>query len=212
MPVPGKKFRIAILVSGRGSNMQRIIEACQSGEVPGEVVLVVSDNPQAKALDYCRKAGIPAKFIHPGEFKTKLEGEAEAEYVETLRNAAPDLVVLAGFMRVVKPRLIRAFENRIVNIHPSLLPKYPGLHTHERALEAGDKEAGCTVHFVNEIVDGGKLIIQAKVPVREGDTPETLARRVLEKEHKILPAAIRMIAEGALDYGSCPDVPIQWKD
>jgi phosphoribosylglycinamide formyltransferase-1 len=191
--------------------MQRIVEACKSGEVPGEVVLVVSDNPEAKALDYCRKAGIPAKFIHPGEFKTKLEGEAENDYIRALREAKPDLIVLAGFMRVVKPGLIQAFHNRIINIHPSLLPKYPGLHTHERAIEAGDPEAGCTVHFVNEVVDGGKLILQARVKVQPGDTPDKLARRVLDKEHQILPAAIRMIAQGALDYDSCPDCPIQWQ-
>lgn len=205
-------IRIAVLVSGRGSNMQRIIEACKSGEIPGgQVVLVVSDRAEAKALDYCKKAGIPAKYIHPGEFKTKLEGAAEDEYIRALTDAKPDLVVLAGFMRVVKPGLIRAFHNRIINIHPSLLPKYPGLHTHERALEAGDAEAGCTVHFVNEVVDGGKRILQAKVKILPGDTPETLAKRVLEKEHQVLPAAIRMIAQGALDYDSCPEMPIQWQ-
>lgn len=212
MPGKGKTFRIAVLVSGRGSNMRRIVEACRSGEIPGgEVVLVVSDQPGAKALEYCKDSGVPAKYVSPGEFKTKLEGEAEQDYIRTVRGAKPDLVVLAGFMRVVKPAFIRAFAGKIINIHPSLLPKYPGLHTHERAIESGDSEAGCTVHFVNEVVDGGKLIMQARVPILDGDTPDKLAARTLSMEHQVLPAVIRMFALGALDYDSCPDVPVQWK-
>jgi phosphoribosylglycinamide formyltransferase-1 len=204
------KIRLAVLVSGRGSNLQAIHRAIGDKVFDGEIVLVLSDRPDAAALDFCAKHGIPSKYIHPGDFKTKLEGAAEQAYIAALRSAAPDLIVLAGFMRVVKPPLIRAFENRIINIHPSLLPKYPGLHTHARALEAGDRETGCTVHFVNEVIDGGKRIMQARVPIRGGDTEASLSARVLKEEHQVLPAVIKMFAEGRIDYGKWPNEPMVW--
>lgn len=205
------KFRVVILVSGRGSNMEAVIRAGKNGALGNaEVTLVLSDNPEAKALQIAKELGIRSLYLAPGNFKTKLEGEAEAEYIRVIQNERPDLVVLAGFMRIIKPAFIRAFHNKIINIHPSLLPKYPGLHTHQRALEAGDKEAGCTVHFVNEVTDGGKRILQARVPVLPGDTEEKLAARVLEKEHVILPEVIKMLAEKKIDPAKLPDEPMQW--
>lgn len=203
-----KKLRIAILISGRGSNMQAIVKACRSGKIDGKVVLVVSDQPDAAGLEFCRENRVPAKYIHPGKFKTKLEGSAEQEYIRAVCSARPDLIVLAGFMRVVKPAFIQAFPNRIINIHPSLLPKYPGLHTHRRAIEAGDSESGCTVHFVNEEVDVGKRIMQARVPINPGDTEDDLAKRVLRVEHEIFPTVCQLFAEGKVDYDSFPNEPI----
>lgn len=203
------KFRIVILVSGRGSNMEAIIKCVRNKQHGNtEVSLVISDNPEAKALEISKKNGIKAVYINPGVFKTKLEGEAEQVYIETIQKVKPDLIVLAGFMRIIKQNFIRSFQNKIINIHPSLLPKYPGLHTHRRAIEAGDKEAGCTVHFVNELTDGGKRIMQARVPIFPGDTEEDLACRVLEKEHTILPRVISIFAEGKIEYQSFPDDPI----
>ncbi len=203
------KFKIAVLVSGRGSNLDAIIKAVRDKKLPlVQIALVLSDNPAAKAIETARKNGIKALYISPGKFKTKLEGEAESSYIEALRKSKADLIVLAGFMRIIKPPLIQSFPNRIINIHPSLLPKYPGLHTHQRALEAHDLEAGCTVHFVNEITDGGKRIMQAKVPILETDNEETLARKVLEKEHIILSKVIQIFSEGKINYASFPDEPI----
>jgi phosphoribosylglycinamide formyltransferase 1 len=205
------KFRIVILVSGRGSNMEAVIRSTKSGVLKdkAEVVLVLSDNPEAKALEIATGLGVQALYQDPGNFRTKLEGEAEQEYIRVIKEAKPSLVVLAGFMRIIKPSFIRAFHNKIINIHPSLLPKYPGLHTHERALAAGDGEAGCTVHFVNEVTDGGKRILQAKVKIETGDTGDTLAARVLEKEHVILPKVIGWFAEGKIEYDRLPDEPAQ---
>lgn len=203
-----KKFRLAVLVSGRGSNLRAIQENIKSGKLDAEIVLVLSDNPEAKALDYAKEQGIESLYIDPAPYKTKLEGIAEDRYIEALQRVKPDLIVLAGFMRVIKSKFINTFRGRIINIHPSLLPKYPGLNTHQRAIEAGEKESGCTVHFVNEEVDGGKRIIQAVVPIKMGDTPNTLAARVLKKEHEIFSEAIRMIAEGRVSEESCPDKPI----
>lgn len=208
-----EKLKVAILVSGRGSNMEAVIRAAKSGKLGNaEVVLVLSDNPEAKALSIAKDLGVKALYVAPGNFKTKLEGDAEQEYIRVIQNEKADLVVLAGFMRMIKPAFIRAFENRIINIHPSLLPKYPGLHTHRRALEAGDQKAGCTVHFVNEVMDGGKRILQAIVTVQPGDTEEKLAARVLEKEHRILPEVIRRLAEKKIDPASLPDEPEQWEN
>lgn len=203
-----KKFRLVVLVSGRGSNLEAIILAIKSGTLKNvEIALVISDNPDAKALEMSRKYGIKAEYLSPGSFKTKLEGDAEANYIKRINQSKPDLIVLAGFMRIIKPGFIKSFPNKIINIHPSLLPKYPGLHTHQRALEAGDKMAGCTIHFVNEITDGGKRILQARVPILPGDTEDTLAKRVLEKEHIALPYVIGLFARNKLDYETLPDEP-----
>ncbi len=193
-------FRLAVLVSGRGSNLEAIIRAIETGYLEGvKIAVVLSDRKDAGALAICAKHKVKALYVNPGEFKTKLEGSAEERYIKILRNEKPDLIVLAGFMRIIKNKFIKNFEGRIINIHPSLLPKHPGLHTHRRALECHDTETGCTVHFVNEITDGGKIIIQAKVPIMPGDTEETLASRVLEKEHLILPEAIKLIYEKKFD-------------
>ncbi len=206
-------MKIGVLVSGRGSNLEAIIKAIKEGELKNvEIAIVISDNKEAKALEICKKNGVNAIYLNPGEYKTKLEGKPEEEYINKLKEYGVELVVLAGFMRVVKSRFINAFRNRIINIHPSLLPKYPGLHTHERVLQAKEKESGCTVHFVNEQVDGGKRIMQAKVKVLENDTPETLAARILEKEHKILPKVIQMFANNEIDYDCFPDNPIIFEE
>ncbi len=207
-----RKRRLVILISGRGSNMKTILEAVKRGRIPNtRVVGVISDNPDAEGLKIARSYGVRAMYLSAAPYKTKLEGPAEEVYIRTIKRMRPDLIVLAGFMRVVKPRFIQSFPNKIINIHPSLLPAYPGLHTHERVLASGEKESGCTVHFVNETVDGGKRIIQARVPVLPGDTPQTLAARVLEKEHKILPYAIRLLLEKKITYDSLNE-PLQWRD
>lgn len=203
-----RDFPVAVLVSGRGSNMEALLKAEQAGELGRATVrLVVSDNPEAKALEIARSYGVRAEYIDGAPFKTKLEGAAEERYIQAIRESGARLVVMAGFMRMLKPAFISAFSGRIVNIHPSLLPAYPGLHTHERAIEAGEQFAGCTVHFVNEVMDGGKRIIQARVPVKPGDTPEILAVRVLEQEHQIFKRVIRWISEGRLTEETCPEEP-----
>lgn len=207
-----RKYRLVILISGRGSNMNAIIHAVKNGKIPHtKIVGVISDNPYAEGLALARKAGIRAIYLSAAPYKTKLEGEAEKIYIQTIKRWKPDIIILAGFMRVIKPTFIKSFPHRIINIHPSLLPAYPGLHTHERVLAAGEKESGCTVHFVDETVDGGKRIIQARVPVLPTDTPQTLAARVLEKEHKILLFAIRLLLEKKISYDTLTE-PLQWRD
>ncbi|MCX8028497.1 MAG: phosphoribosylglycinamide formyltransferase [Brevinematales bacterium] len=194
------KLRIGILISGRGSNMEAIIKSCREGRINGKVVIVISDNPSARGLEVARSYGIKSLYIYPGKYKTKFETDREWEYVRVLRKYCVDIVVMAGFMRIVKEPLLSSFKNRVINIHPSLLPKYPGLETHTRVLEAGEKIHGCTVHFANDIVDGGKIIMQAKVKVFPDDTPDTLAKRVLEKEHQILVKTLSLIANGEISF------------
>lgn len=194
------KLRIGILISGRGSNMEAVIKGCKDYRINGKVVIVISDQPNAKGLEVAKNYGIKAIYIYPGKYKTKLEEEREWEYVKVLKKHCVDLVVMAGFMRVIKTPLLSSFKNKIINIHPSLLPKYPGLETHKRVLENKEEIHGCTVHFANEVVDGGKIIMQAKVKVLPDDTPESLAKRVLEREHKILVKTISLIAEGKISY------------
>ncbi|MEN2998284.1 MAG: phosphoribosylglycinamide formyltransferase [Brevinematia bacterium] len=194
------KLRIGILISGRGSNMEAIIRGCKEGKINGEVVIVISDNPDARGLDIARNYGVKAIYLYPGKYRTRLEEEREWEYVKALKKHCVDIVVMAGFMRIIKNPLLSSFKNKIINIHPSLLPKYPGLETHRRVLENGEKEHGCTVHFANEIIDGGKIIMQAKIRVLPNDTPDSLARRVLEKEHKILVKTLSLIADGKISY------------
>lgn len=194
------KIRIGILISGRGSNMEAVIKGCKEGKIRGKVVIVISDRPDAKGIEVARSYGVKAIYVYPGKYKTKFEEEREWEYVRILKRHCVDIVVMAGFLRIIKTPLLSSFKNRIINIHPSLLPKYPGLETHARVLEAGEKIHGCTVHFANEIVDGGKIIMQAKVKVLPNDTPDTLSRRVLEKEHKILVKTLSLIADGKISY------------
>lgn len=207
-----RKHRLVILISGRGSNMKAIIEAVRNGDIPhAKVVGVISDNPKAEGLTIAKRYGIRTQYISAAPYKTKLEGEAEKRYIKTIKRWKPDLIILAGFMRILKPLFIQSFPHKIINIHPSLLPAYPGLHTHERVLQAKEKESGCTVHFVDETIDGGKRIIQAKVPILPDDTPQTLAARILQQEHKILPYAIRLLLEKKVSYESL-EKPIQWSN
>ncbi|MFP5381124.1 MAG: phosphoribosylglycinamide formyltransferase [Gammaproteobacteria bacterium] len=184
--------RVVVLLSGRGSNFRAIAEAA----LPIEIAAVISNRPQAAGLEYARERGIPAIALDHTQYADRATYDAQlADEVERHR---PDLVVLAGYMRILSPAFIACFEGRLLNIHPSLLPMFPGLHTHERALEEGVKVHGCTVHFVTDKLDHGPIVIQAAVPVRADDTPETLAARVLAQEHRIYPQAVRWFAEGRL--------------
>ena len=191
-------MRIGVLGSGTGSNCEAILQACDRGQIPGRVAVVVSDIADAFILERARKRSIPAHFVGPSKFKTKLEPELETQMVKILQEAGVELVVLAGYMRVVKTPLLAAFAWKMLNVHPSLLPAFPGLHAWEQALNYGVRVAGCTVHFVNEGVDAGPIILQQAVPVLADDTPATLHQRIQVTEHKLLPAAIRLFALGKL--------------
>lgn len=191
-------FRIGVLGSGKGSNMVAIAEACAAGRIPVEVALVLSDVPEAGILQHARARGIPAEYIPPGPFRTKLAPEAEAAYVARLQAARVDLVVLAGFMRVLKEPFLRAYPERIINIHPSLLPAFPGLEAWKQALDYGVKVTGCTVHFVDAGIDSGPIIAQETVPVLPDDTPESLHARIQKVEHELYPRVVGAIAEGRI--------------
>jgi len=201
------KLRIGVLGSGTGSNCEAILQACDRGLIPGCVAVVVSDIAGAFILERARKRSIPAHFVGPSKFKTKLEPELETQMAGILRDAGVELVVLAGYMRVVKTPLLTAFACKMLNVHPSLLPAFPGLHAWEQALQAGVRMAGCTVHFVNEGVDAGPIILQQAVPVLAGDTPATLHQRIQVVEHTLLPEAIRLFALGKLKV-TCRQVTI----
>ncbi len=192
------KLRLAVLGSGSGSNMQSILDAIRAGTLDAEVVCVLADVEGAFILERARRAGIPARFLSAAPFKTKLEGPAEDAYIHAIREAGADTVVLAGFMRIVKPGLLAAFPGRVLNIHPALLPAFPGLHSWKQALDYGAKVAGCTVHFVDAGTDSGPIIVQRAVPILEGDTPETLHARIQEQEHLAYPEALRLLAAGRL--------------
>lgn len=191
-------MRIGVLGSGSGTNCEAIFQACERGELPGRVVVVISDVADAAILERARRRGVTAKFVGPSRFKTKLEPELEKQIVQELHTADVQLVALAGYMRVVKAPLLEAFAGRIMNVHPALLPAFPGLHAWEQALTYGVKVTGCTVHFVNEGVDAGPVILQQPVPVFLNDTPQSLHARIQTAEHKLLPEAIRLFAEGKL--------------
>ncbi|MEO0275629.1 MAG: phosphoribosylglycinamide formyltransferase [candidate division WOR-3 bacterium] len=193
-----KKIKVGILVSGRGSNMEAIIKNSKEGKIDAEVVIVLSDNPNAPALEKAKSLGVEAMYVYPGEKKTYMTPDREEEYVRILKEKGVELVCLAGFMRVLKKTFLSAFPYRIMNIHPSLLPSFPGLNAQKQAWEYGVKVSGCTVHFVDEGIDTGPIIIQRCVPVLEDDTPETLAERILKEEHKIYSEAIQLFAEGRL--------------
>lgn len=179
--------------------MEALAEACASGEIPAEVALVLSDRADAGILDLARARGIPCGFIDPGRFRTKLDEEAEARYIGRLREAVVDLVVLAGFMRILKGDFLRAFPFQVVNIHPSLLPAFPGLEAWKQALDYGVKVTGCTVHYVDQGVDSGPIIGQETVPVRPDDTPVSLHERIQEAERRLYPAVVRLLAEGRVE-------------
>lgn len=190
------EFRLGILGSGTGSNFVAIAEACASGIVPAHVALVLSDVEDAGILERARDRNLPARYIPPGKFRTKLDEEAEQAYLTALQQARVDLVVLAGFMRILKGAFLKAFENRVVNIHPSLLPAFPGMASWKQALDYGAKVAGCTVHFVDQGVDSGPIIAQTAVPIQEGDTPESLHQRIHKAEHELYPQCVARIARG----------------
>jgi phosphoribosylglycinamide formyltransferase-1 len=192
------KFRLGVLGSGKGSNFVAIADAVAAGKIPAEIVVVLSDVESAGILAHARDRKIPARFIPPGKFRTKLDEDAERAYVSALREARVDLIVLAGFMRVLKGEFLRAFEGRIVNIHPSLLPSFPGLEAWKQALDHGVKETGCTVHFVDAGVDAGAIIGQQTVPVLDNDTPETLHQRIHAAEHELYPKCVAAIARGEI--------------
>ncbi len=191
--------RLGVLVSGRGTNLDAILRAIRDGKLPGVAVAVVlSDVEEAPALEKARQSGVPALYLPPGHYKTRLGEQEEARYVDALREHGVDWVVLAGFMRVIKRPLLQAFADRIVNVHPSLLPSFRGLRAWEQALRAGVKITGCTVHLVNEELDGGRILMQAAVDVRGDDTPATLHARIQEQEHRLYPEALRLLTGNRL--------------
>jgi phosphoribosylglycinamide formyltransferase-1 len=192
----GRTFRLGVLGSGKGSNFVAIADAIAAGEVPAEIALVVSDVEHSGILQQARARQLPARFLPPGKFRTKLDEQSEPAYVNALRAAQVDLVVLAGFMRVLKGEFLRAFEGRIVNIHPSLLPSFPGLEAWKQALDHGVKVTGCTVHFVDAGVDAGPIIGQQTVPVLDDDTAESLHQRIQVAEHELYPRCVAAIARG----------------
>ena len=191
-------LRIAVLGSGKGSNCQSIIDAIESGKLNAKIVCVLSDVENAFILERAGKHGIPAEFISAEPFKTKLEREAEAKYLDALKKYEAEVIVLAGFMRIIKQGLLTAFAGRILNIHPALLPAFPGRESWKQALDYGAKVAGCTVHIVDEGTDTGPIIVQRSVPILEGDTPETLHARIQMEEHKAYPEALNLFAEGRI--------------
>ena len=191
-------LRIAVLGSGNGSNCQSIMDAIRAGTLNGRIVCVLSDVPDAYILERARRAGVPAEFISGAPFKTKLEGEAEQRTVATLQRYGAEVVALAGFMRIVKRGLLAAFPRRILNIHPALLPAFPGMESWKQALDYGAKVAGCTVHLVDAGTDTGPVIVQRAVPILEDDTPETLHARIQVEEHQAYPEALRLIAAGKI--------------
>jgi phosphoribosylglycinamide formyltransferase-1 len=186
--------RVVLLISGGGSNMLRLLESME-GDHPARAVLVASNDPAAAGLEKAAARGVPTAAIDHRPFGRDREG-FEAALLQPILAAEPDILCLAGFMRVLTPGFVGRFRGRMLNIHPSLLPKYPGLHTHARALAAGDAEAGCTVHEVTADLDAGPILGQARVPVLPGDTEETLAARVLAIEHRLYPAVLRRYAQG----------------
>jgi len=185
--------RVGVLVSGRGSNLQALIDAGRRGELGGEIAVVVSNVEAALGLERARKAGIPAVFR---DHRGKKREDFDAEIVEILRAHQVDLVCLAGFMRLLSPVFVRAFPGRILNVHPALLPAFPGLEAQRQAWEHGAKVSGATVHLVDEGLDSGPIVAQEAVPVLSRDTPETLAARILEVEHRLYPRAVRHLLEG----------------
>jgi len=184
------------MISGRGSNMVALIEACRDGRLDAEVALVLSDRPDAAGLEKARALGVTARVLVPAKYRTKLDGDDARDYAEAFREAGVDLVCLAGFMRVVKAPLLEPFAGRILNIHPSLLPSFPGLEVQRQALEYGVKFSGCTVHFVDSSLDGGAIVAQRVVPILDDDTPDTLAERILVEEHALYPEAAGLVLSG----------------
>jgi len=183
-----------VLGSGKGSNFVAIADAIAAGKIPAQIAIVLSDVENSGILTHARARSIPAQFVPPGKFRTKLDDEAEQSFVSALQKAQVDLIVLAGFMRVLKGNFLRAFEGRIINIHPSLLPSFPGLEGWKQALDHGVKVTGCTVHYVDAGVDSGAIIGQQTVPVLDNDTAETLHQRIHAAEHELYPRCVAALA------------------
>ena len=188
------KKRTAILISGRGSNMMSLVEAARAADFPAEIVAVISNRPEAAGLAWAQAHGIATRVIDHKAFTSREAFEAELD--KALLATGAEIIALAGFMRLMTPAFVTRWQDRMINIHPSLLPSFKGLQTHEQALAAGVKITGCTVHYVRAEMDAGPIIAQAAVPVLSGDTPETLGARVLAAEHKLYPATLRLIASG----------------
>lgn len=197
--------RVVIFISGGGSNMEALIRAAQAPDYPAEIVAVFSDKAEAGGLAKAESAGIPTQVFKRKDFASK--DEHESAILAALAALAPDIICLAGYMRLLSGRFIAPYAGRIINIHPALLPLFPGLHTHQRAIDAGVKLAGCTVHLVTEGMDEGPILAQAAVPVIEGDSAESLAARVLKAEHRLYPLALRKFA-GEENPGTAPDAMI----
>lgn len=196
--------KLAVLISGRGTNLQSLIDATADPNFPAEIALVISNRPKAAGLDRAAKAGVSQTVIDHKDFQSREDFDEALD--EALRMAKVDYVCLAGFMRMLTPKFVNDWRGRLINIHPSLLPAFKGLHVHERMIDAGVKIAGCTVHFVSAEVDSGPIIGQAAIPVLPEDTADTLAARILEQEHKLYPACIRLLAEAKarLSGGAVP--------
>ena len=190
-----KRLPIGILGSGKGSNARAILEGIRSGRLAADARLVVSDVLDAPILDIAREFGVPNAFLPPGRFRTRLEPEAEDQLVKMLRGAGVELVALAGFMRVLHEPMLNAFPRRVINIHPSLLPKFPGLEAWKQALAAGEKVTGCTVHYVDEKIDHGRIVAQREATILPNDTPESLHSRIQILEHELYPAVIAELCE-----------------
>jgi len=188
------KLKIGVLGSGKGSNYQAIQEAINAGKLQAETRIVLSDVEDSGILKLARGYGVSAMHVPPGKFMTRLEPEIEEKVAQILKFKSVELLVLAGFMRILKQPLLDAYPRRIINIHPSLLPKYPGIEAWKQALEAGEKKTGCTVHYVDAGMDSGEIIAQSEVPINRGDTPKSLHARIQEAEHKLYPEVIAMIA------------------
>jgi len=194
-----KQLRIGILGSGKGSNCRAILERVRSGDLAAEVRVVISDVVDAPILDIAREFGVANAYLPPGQFRTRLEPRAEEELVKMLREAGVEVVVLAGFMRVLHEPMLKAFSRRIINIHPSLLPKFPGLEAWKQAFAAGEKVTGCTVHYLDEQIDHGQIIAQREVAILPADTPESLHERIQIAEHELYPAVIAEFCEKHLE-------------
>jgi phosphoribosylglycinamide formyltransferase-1 len=188
------RLRVGVLISGRGSNLQALLEACAAPDYPAEIVQVLSNRDDAAGLDRARSVGVPAAVVRHRDFPDRASFEAVLD--TKLRASGAEFICNAGFMRILTPWFVERWRDRQINIHPSLLPAFPGLHTHERALAAGVRFTGCTVHFVRAAMDEGPIIVQAAVPVLPGDDAERLAARVLAMEHRAYPLALRLVAEG----------------
>ena len=190
-------LRLGVLISGSGSNLQSIIDNIEKGSLKATIKIVISNNPDAFGITRAKKHGIPFVVLKNGDFKSK--EDFDSELIKVLKENNVDLVILAGFMRIISPAFLKAFPQKVLNIHPALLPSFPGLHGQKQAFDYGVKFSGCTVHFVDEGVDTGPIIIQSVVPVIDGDTEETLAARILKEEHKIYPQAIQFFADGKIE-------------